>query len=445
MSQAKAQPTSQDVEKVGRLSKFADSLSSSMRAVGLGIKERTIIAQRYLKPLPLQYFEHAHLGRAMGRIVSGLYDPMRIRHRENILLGTSKGREMFLETFKEVVKDVFARSVGEHVKKEKIESVVESRFRELGDKMQKNVSTRELLSMVRRTVEKIASDLGVSTKSVKDYRNLVIAYFMNMRVIKGDGKVALVDTMTGRAYVISKSGEAKAITVSELDINKSMSAKGLNPDAVPRSVKEIEGLRLLISSLRNEGFKVKERLLADLRESMIISRAVAEAITTGKDAQVLYGKMLEEDLSSDPEYRRLYHERSFNEIIKSVEAAALANAFMDNFTKLPSRFAATMSRILAAIARYVPVVGAAAAVGGEVAAFYAEYGEQLSDRLRYYKNIVWSLKDLAGERVVENISIPKIVQAHVQTQQGQQVVQSQAFAVGQQAVQTQLSSTLENK
>lgn len=424
MAHVEARPRVQDTGHVGRFARLSESIAGSMRTVKLGFQERSIIAQRFMKPLPLQSFEHAQLGRAMGRLVAGIYDPRRIHNREFLLLKSKEGKLAFLETFRELVTDVAVKGVREGMTRADVEKVVHAKFETLAERVKnQDMSVREFLVSVNRVVKESLAEVGAN-RAVKNSRDLINTYFLSARVIKGsDGRVAILDALTGKAYLVSKDGKISTITVTDEDVNKTLSEKGITPESASRNVREIESLRILISSLRKEGFKVKESTLVDVRENMVAGRAIIESISSGKDVRMTYEKMISEDLRSDPEFHRLYQEKATKEIIKSIETASLTTAFMDSFTKLPAKFTAMMSRVLAAISRYVPVVGAIASVGGELATTFLEYGEQVSEKLRNYGNARWSLKDLASEKISGSPIIDKLSlnQNQQQTQTPSQV------------------------
>lgn len=409
MAHIEARPRGQE-PGVGRFGRLSESIVGSMRSVRLGTLERASIAQRFMRPLPLQAFEHAQLGRAMGRLVAGVYDPRRIHNREVLLLRRQDGRIRFLETYKEVVTSLAVKGIQEDKKREEIKSVIDRRFDELIEATQgKSMSVREFVALVNRTTKETLQEAGVGHLA-KNARDLMNAYFLNMRAVKGsEGRVALVDPITGRAYLLTKGDErVTVITVTDTDVSRSLRERGVSPEDAPTNVREIETLRVLLSKLRADGFKVKESMLVDIREKMLAGRAVVESVTRGKNVVAVYESMIAEDLRSDPEFHRLYQEKATREVIKSYEAASLANTFMDSFTKLPAKLTSMMARVLSAIARYVPVVGAVAAVGAEMAATYAEYGEGVSEKLKSHAGSLWSVRDLVNEKLVDTPTLSRM-------------------------------------
>ncbi|MEM1829981.1 MAG: hypothetical protein QXH21_09385 [Ignisphaera sp.] len=412
-----AAPKNVDVEHMGRFAKLYDSVSNTLRSVKLSIQERTAIAQRFINPLPLQSLGYAQMGRAIGRLGAAVVDPRRIHVRQELLVRTTKGKVFFLENLRDSLK-VAVKGMVPNDRLREVTNTIDAKFNELIEKTggENGPKTRkEFMATINRTIAELSKELGIS-RLPSVARSLAISHFLNMQVLKSGNKVALLDPFANRAYVIDKvtGTEVQDINMTEKEIDELLTSKGIDPAKAPKNLREIEGLRGLLLKLRNEGFKIGEGKLVDIREKVLVGRALAEAISSGKNINIVYNQMLEEDFKVDPEFYRAFQEKATKEIIRSVEAAAMANTMMETFTKLPARFTAMFTRLTATIMRYVPIIGPIVSVGAEATTMFTEYGEVVTDKVKSLSSSVWSLKDLVNDKlgdssILNNISLFKSI------------------------------------
>jgi|GEM_PF-3623787 len=397
-------PKKLDTENISRFEKFSHFVSDTMRTIKISAKERATIAQRFMKPLPLQTLGYAQLGRSLCRFGSVLVDPRRVYMREKILLQTTKGRLFFLEGLKNSIKI----AVSETVKPEnmdKINNIIDTRFNELASKVDKAGSIAEFRAMVNKTVNELSKELGIKD-SPAITRSLTTSQLLNMHVLKSGDKIAILDPSINKAIVIDKnSNSVEDIKITEKEINDALKSKGIDPEKASMNLKEITGLRCLLDKIRENGFKAKDSVLVDIREKALAGKALAKSMITGKELHKVYNQLLEEDLRVDPEFNKEFQEKASKEIIKSLNASSLANTMMDSFTKLPSRFTAMFARLISSMSRYIPLVGPMVLVGTEAAAMFMEYGETLSEKVKSLPyNSMWSLRDLVSDESKNNLT-----------------------------------------
>ncbi|MEM4863200.1 MAG: hypothetical protein QW706_08500 [Candidatus Nezhaarchaeales archaeon] len=433
---AQATPKKVGGEDAGRLARFSRYVSDSMRTIKLSIQERAAIAQRFINPLPMQSLEHAQLGRAMGRLGAVVVDPRRIHVRQELLLRSSDGRKLFLESMRDSLKTAISGLVPTD-KVEGVGKTIDAKFNELvsrvesGKSSTNQMTSREFVAMVNKAVAELSKELGVKNLPTIA-RSLALSQFMNMHVLKSGNKIALLDPFTNKAVLIDRaSGEAKEISMTSKEVDEALKNKGIDPEKAPKNLREIEELRGVLKKLRAEGFKIGASKLVDIREKALAGRALAESISTGRSIQAVYSQKLEEDLKADPEFYKAFQEKASKEIAKSINAAALANTMMETFTKLPAKFTAMFARLAAAISRYVPLVGPIVSVGTEATAMFTEYGEAISEKAKsLLTNSVWSLRDIVNEKlrdnpILSNISLTKSISQEVPVTKEQVQTQTQ--------------------
>ncbi|MEM4787826.1 MAG: hypothetical protein QXV28_07605 [Ignisphaera sp.] len=441
-------PKKLDTEDVGRFARFSRHVLDSMRTIKLSIQERAAIAQRFVNPLPLSSLGYAQLGRAMGRLGAVILDPRRIHIKQELLLRSNVGRNIFLEGLKFNLKIAVSGMVPAN-QAENMGKIIDAKFNELINKIDSNksgssqISTREFIAMVNKTVAELSKELGIKNLPTIA-KSLALSQFMNIQVFKSGSKIALLDPSINKAVLIDKaSGEVREISMTDKEIDEALKNKGVDPEKVSKNMREIEEVRGLLNKLRAEGFKIKTLKVVDIREKTLIGRALAEALSTGKSIQVVYNQKLEEDLKADPEFYKEFQEKAYKEVVKSINAAALANTMMESFTKLPAKFTAMFARLAAAISRYVPILGPVVSVGAEASAMFTEYGENISEKVKSLSsNSVWSLKDLVNEKIdpiLNNISLPGSVSQFQEIPVAKEQKQIQTQAQSQAQPQTQVS------